>query len=159
MNKNLTIKDEYCFFLKGELSQWWPSPFVHNRIQFKNCEQWMMWAKAILFHDEETARKILMTSSPKEAKSLGRMVKNFDQNTWDINKYDIVFQGNLYKYDSNKGLKEFLISTKPYKLVEANGHDKVWGIGKFVDDPKLMSIQEWGENLLGKILTEVRDNY
>lgn len=22
MNKNLTIKDEYCFFLKGELSQY-----------------------------------------------------------------------------------------------------------------------------------------
>ena len=58
--------------------------------------------------------------------------KNFNQQIWDLNKREIVKQGNILKYDSNPNLKEILLSTKPFKLVEANGKDRVWGIGKYV---------------------------
>lgn len=159
MNKYLTVKGEYCFFLKGELSQWWKSPFVHNTIEFINCEQWMMYNKAVLFKDFEIADKILKASLPYEHKQLGRMVKNFDPKIWDENKRHIVSIGNMMKFDNNPNLKEILFVTKPYILVEANGNDNIWGIGKYIDDPTLMNTNEWGQNLLGKILTEIRDSY
>lgn len=159
MNDFLTFRGDYCFFLKGELSQWWRSPFTYKNICFNNCEQWMMWSKAILFNDSETAQKILNAKTPFEQKALGREVKNFNQQIWDLNKREIVKQGNILKYDSNPNLKEILLSTKPFKLVEANEKDRIWGIGKYVEDPYLMNEDEWGENLLGKILTEIRDSY
>ena len=49
------------------------------------------------------------------------------------------------------------IATNPYQLVEANGEDRIWGIGKFADDSNLMNKDEWGENLLGKVLVKVRE--
>ncbi len=159
MNKYLTVKDNYCFFLKGELSQWWKSPFTFNTISYINCEQWMMYNKAILFGDFEIANKILKSSSPSEHKQLGRMVKNFNPKIWDENKYNIVSIGNMMKFDNNPNLKEILISTRPYKLVEANGKDNIWGIGKYIDNPTIMNTNEWGQNLLGNILTEIRDRY
>lgn len=157
MSDYLTYVGEYCFFLKGELSQWWRSPFTYHKHDFKNCEQWMMWNKANLFIDKETADEILKATLPSQHKELGRRVKNFDQAVWDTYKRDIVFQGNLCKFSANPHLKEILLSTKPYKLVEANGQDRIWGIGKYVNDPTLMNVSEWGENLLGNILTEIRD--
>jgi ribA/ribD-fused uncharacterized protein len=107
--------------------------------------------------DFETAKKILEAKNPSEQKELGRQVKNFKENIWNDFKFNVVFQGNYLKFSQNEELKNKLIATEPYILVEANKHDRIWGIGKFADDPTLMNTEEWGENLLGKVLVKVRE--
>ena len=43
-------------------------------------------------------------------------------------------------------------------LVEASPYDKIWGIGLKSTSPLAQNRSTWkGTNLLGKILTEVRD--
>lgn len=49
--------------------------------------------------------------------------------------------------------------TYPKTLVEASPYDQIWGIGLSEDDPKAWNKLTWkGKNLLGEILTTVRDN-
>ena len=74
-----------------------------------------------------------------------------------LNRF-IIFVNFLYQFSQNEHLKEKLFSTYPKKLVEASPHDQIWGIGLHADDPRALNESEWrGTNLLGRILTEVRD--
>ena len=51
-----------------------------------------------------------------------------------------------------------LISTHGTTLVEAYAHDKIWSIGLDPSDPKIRNRALWqGTNLVGEILTEVRE--
>lgn len=43
-------------------------------------EQYMMYKKAMYFQDNDTAKKILETDDVAKIKSLGRIVKNYDDN-------------------------------------------------------------------------------
>lgn len=150
-----TVKDEIT---KACFSQWFPFQFDENGISYKTAEHYMMAGKARLFNDEEILEKILNASSPNQAKSLGRKVKNFDPKIWDEHKYEIVKQGNLLKFSQNEKFKEFLLSTNDKILVEASPYDKIWGIGMLESDSRAENLLLWnGENLLGFALMEVRD--
>jgi len=51
-----------------------------------------------------------------------------------------------------------LLETKGTTIVEASPYDTIWGIGMAEDHPDVMDEAKWkGENLLGKALTELRD--
>lgn len=150
-----TIKDEMT---KSCFSQWFPSIFEENDLTYKTAEHYMMIKKAGLFKDHATLFEILNAESPKEAKDLGRKIKNFDHQLWDQQKYGIVKRGNFLKFSQNQDLKDFLLSTEDKILVEASPYDKIWGIGMPESDPKAENPTHWrGENLLGFALMEVRD--
>lgn len=139
-------------------SQWWASPFVVDGITYKTAEHWMMAKKAELFNDNEILEKIIQVNSPAEAKKLGREVRNYDDALWLANRYEIVKQGNFYKFSQNSDLKEFLMNTKERVLVEASPVDAIWGIGMAADDKDVLNPEKWrGLNLLGFALMEVRD--
>lgn len=124
---------------------------------FKNTEQIFMYRKALTFSDYEIASKILKAEDPRDAKRLGRLVKNYDDETWDIFRYNIMYHANMSKYTQNEYLKKKLIDTYPKVLVECNPRDSIWGIGLSEDDPDIYDEQKWkGKNLLGKCLMEVR---
>lgn len=142
-------------------SQWWQCNIVDkvNNIDhtFVSAEQLMMYKKAILFKDYETANLILKSNNQAEIKKLGRKVSNFNSSVWDKHKFNIVTKGNLLKFSQNKDLKKALLSTKDNILVEASPYDKVWGIGLDASQAAITDPSEWpGENLLGKALMEVR---
>lgn len=139
-------------------SQWWLSSFEVDTITYKTAEHWMMAKKAELFNDKEIFEKIILAKSPAEAKKLGREVKNYVDSLWLENRYEIVRQGNLYKFSQNKDLKEFLLNTKERVLVEASPVDPIWGIGMATDHKEVNNPAKWkGLNLLGFALMEVRD--
>jgi ribA/ribD-fused uncharacterized protein len=116
-----------------------------------------MFNKALLMDDKETAKKILSTHDPKLIKKYGREVKNFDFEKWDKNKYKIVLNGNYLKFSQNDKIKKILLDTGNNLIAEAASYDNIWGIGLNEHDALNTPINKWsGQNLLGKVLMEVR---
>ena len=119
----------------------------------------MMHGKAMLFGDTETAAQILATDSPKQHKALGRKVTPFDDATWKRSCEAIVAAGSRAKFTQNPALLELLLATRGTTLVEASPYDRIWGIGLAATDPRAHDPATWrGKNLLGKILTALRDD-
>lgn len=117
-----------------------------------------MAQKAHLFGDTAAASGILAAPSPKSAKQLGRQVQGFNESTWDREKWRIVSDGSLHKFQQNKPLADFLLSTGDLILVEASPVDPVWGIGLSADDERARNPTLWrGDNLLGFALMAARD--
>lgn len=121
-------------------------------------EQWMMAEKARLFQDKDAETKIMQPgTTPRQAKSLGRKVKGFDEKMWLAHRVDIVVRGNLFKFNQNSALKDYLLQTGTRILVEASPYDLVWGAGLVAGDPRIDKPKEWpGLNLLGFALMQVR---
>lgn len=143
---------------KSCFSQWFDSPFEVEGIIYPTAEHWMMVKKAKLFEDEEIKAKILTAKSPAEAKKLGRKVRNFKPEVWNVNKFEFVVEGNQHKFRQNKEMRDFLLNTNTRILVEASPYDKIWGIGMTQDHKDILRPDCWkGENLLGFALMEVRD--
>lgn len=150
-NRNGKI-DSACF------SQWYQVNFEVDGHVYPTTEHYMMAEKARLFNDNEALNQILNASSPGEAKSIGRQVRGFNQETWDKHRLDIVVKGNFHKFNQNKSLKEFLLNTKNRILVEASPVDSIWGIGLDKEHEFASVPVKWkGLNLLGFALMEVRD--
>jgi len=149
---------EYTFFWanKSPFSQWYPSKFTDfNGVGFSRAEQYMMYAKAIMFGDDCVAKKILETTEPWEQKNLGRQVSGFDFTIWNAHCREIVTVGNYFKFTQNEKLKKTLLLTGDTLLVEASPYDRIWGIG-FDEQHALANIERWGTNYLGQCLVEVR---
>ena len=146
-------------FIKGVFSQWHPTPFEIGGERFNCAEQWMMVSKARLFGDEAAARVILASDDPAVQKRAGQSVVGFETSVWEGWKIDIVWRGNIAKFAANPGAARQLRATGDAMLVEANPRDWIWGVGLAVDDPAAHDPAEWkGGNLLGRILTKVRED-
>lgn len=154
----------YTFFWQtgSPFSNWHPSLYTYNDIAFNCSEQGVMWSKAKLFGDEKIADEILKctTSQQKKMKTLGREIRSFKESTWKKNKVRIYKQHCYEKFSQNKHLKEKLLETGSNLLVEASPHDRIWGIGLNEKSAKKIHPTKWpGLNLLGKLLTEIRDEF
>jgi len=143
---------------KSCFSQWYPASFEVDAIHYPTAEHFMMAEKARIFDDSETLEKILQAKSPAQAKKFGRMVKNYDEQTWRKNRFLAVVQGNVAKFSQNTELKEFLLNTKNRILVEASPRDLIWGIGLAADHQHAENPHQWrGQNLLGFALMAARE--
>jgi len=143
---------------KSCFSQWYESPFESEGHQFLTAEHYMMYKKATLFGDNTARQRLLSVKNPGEAKAIGRGVLGFDQQVWELHRFDIVVSANLAKFSSNPELQSFLLNTGKRILVEASPVDNIWGIGLAEDNPACEKPSKWkGANLLGFALMEVRD--
>lgn len=140
------------------LSQWWPSPFTVDGVEYATAEHWMMAAKARLFGDADAERAVLAARTPAEAKKAGRLVRDFDDAIWVRERFGIVVAGSTHKFASDPALRDFLVATGQRVLVEASPLDRIWGIGLAADDPRAEDPEKWrGPNLLGFALMEARE--
>ncbi|QES44140.1 DUF1768 domain-containing protein [Streptomyces venezuelae] len=140
------------------LSQWWPSPFTVDGVEYATAEHWMMAAKARLFGDADAERAVLAARTPAEAKKAGRLVRDFDDAIWVRERFGIVVAGSTHKFASDPALRDFLVATGQRVLVEASPLDRIWGIGLAADDPRAEAPEKWrGPNLLGFALMEARE--
>ncbi|MBP2474212.1 ribA/ribD-fused uncharacterized protein [Crossiella equi] len=143
---------------RGCLSQWWPVELDDDGLSFRSAEHYMMFHKALLFEDQETAGKILAADHPGEAKSLGREVRGFSAQVWEARRFEIVTRGNELKFGQHEDLRAYLLGTGERVPVEASPLDAVWGIGLAADDERAQDPSQWlGENLLGFALMAARD--
>ena len=148
----------FFFTAASPFSQWHPCRFEALGNTFNCAEQFMMHGKAALFGDAAIAAKILASSDPKQHKALGRKVASFDDARWRAERAAIVKAGNRAKFTQNAPLLDQLLATRGTTLVEASPYDRIWGIGLAATDPRAQDPKTWrGQNLLGKILTELRD--
>lgn len=141
----------YTFFWGGPLSNF----HSINGDESFTSEKLYMYAKASFFGDGETQKLIMESSTPREAKRLGRLVKGFDQKMWDEVKVETMEACLHVKAIASKEFREALLNTGDSTIVEASPTDRIWGIG-FKADDALSNIDKWGENLLGKCLMKVR---
>lgn len=156
----MKIKNGYLLFWDGPYSQWYPSDFVFMNKKFTCAEQAMMYHKASVFGDYDTAVEILATDNPRTQKALGRQVKNFDEQVWDAVRLSIVRLISREKFSQNEDLKTMMMDhyDKGLTLVEASPYDKIWGIGLGENHPDATNPQKWqGKNLLGEALMWARE--
>ncbi len=140
------------------LSNWYPSPFELEEKHFFCLEQYMMYRKAALFHDDQVMNDILASDDPRAIRTLGRSVRNYDDAVWSGQRQIIVYRGLLAKFGQNTGIRESLFSTGDAILAECSVSDTIWGIGLSMTDERRFDVEQWqGQNLLGYSLMEVRE--
>ena len=139
----MLFKDEYEF-----LSNHYPSKILHRGTFWLTVEHAYQAAKCKDLELEEEIRK---TSSPKEAKRIGKRVQLRED--WEEIKVDIMTDLVLCKFTQYEDLRTRLLATGDQHLVETNfWHDNFWG-----DCVCRKCVDFLGKNILGIILMEIRD--
>lgn len=146
----------HIYFYGGIYSNFYPCKIRFNNIEYISSEQLYMARKALYFKDTESFDKILKTTKPLDAKKIGRKVKNFKQEEWEIVRQQIMEEVLYLKFSQNLDLKKQILSTNKI-LVEASPYDDIWGIKLAVDDDRILNEASWqGKNLLGISLMNIR---
>eukprot|EP00930_Biecheleria_cincta_P038030 TRINITY_DN26129_c0_g1_i1.p1 TRINITY_DN26129_c0_g1~~TRINITY_DN26129_c0_g1_i1.p1 ORF type:complete len:531 (+),score=99.51 TRINITY_DN26129_c0_g1_i1:60-1652(+) len=123
-------------------------------------EKAIMATKAALMGDLEIFHEIEQAVDPKDCKSLGRGVRNFDEGLWQKHLEEVAFEVVRQKFDSEKSLRELLLSTGDKILAEAAPRDAIWGIGLPSSDPRSHDPSQWcGRNILGYALMRARKHF
>ena len=148
----------YAFF--GELnpfSNFHPSPFTVNNIQYKTSEHFIQSEKAKHYGDEHLANKIISTESALDAKRPGyRLKKPKEVREWNEIAKEMCYPGIKAKFHQNSPLLLLLQSTEKQTLVEAS-RDNVWGTGVSLRDTNCLNRKHWKNiGILGEILMDVR---
>ncbi len=163
----------YFYNLTSPFSNFHPAKFIYKTVQFVSNEQFMMYCKAKLFKDEETAAKILDVNNwelPRKlikgeltreqiindpemcemwkrimmsVKRFGREVNNYDDNIWSDKRYNIVRRGAKEKFEQNEDLKIIMINTGNTLMCEAASHDSIWGCGLNEYNAKKTDPKNW----------------
>lgn len=151
---------QYIFFYGGSFSNFSPHPFVWAGLQWPTSEHAFHWFKAHLFGDFPCAGAITRVDSPAEAKQLGQNVCYYDDDVWARVRYRIMVSILETKFREHPAILAELFATKTAAIVEASATDRVWGIGRGLEESHaiLRDPKYWrGQNLLGKALMAVRD--
>ena len=142
----------------GYLSNWYRCRFTVNGICFSSSEQYMMYMKAITFHDDVQKEAIMSTDDLGTIKACGRKVQNYDNKIWNGIRQFVMLDALMAKFSQNEDLKQKLLATGDAVLAECAPNDLVWGIGYSINDPECLDTSKWrGENLLGFTLMTVRN--
>lgn len=156
--KDINTDGKYVVFWGSVFSNFFPTRFYLDGRFWTSSEKYFMYMKAKTFNDAEIAEKILESDKPADIKHLGRQVKNFSNEEWDKVKEDIMYKAVEAKFNQD-GLCNACIKEFPYQtFVEGSPYDKIWGIGIEWNNNDVFDETKWkGQNLLGKILTRVRN--
>lgn len=129
------------------LSNFYPAPVWYGSVQYPTVEHAFQAAKTL---DSAVQDKIRRAKTPGQAKGLGRKVVL--RADWETVKVGVMKALVEAKFLENKVLAAELLATGDAELCEGNWwNDKIWGMAKDFNGVWV------GQNLLGKILMEVRE--
>ena len=130
-----SFRNDYFF-----LSNFYNADVEFDGIVYQNSEAAYQAQKTLDLNE----RKKFAYMNPSEAKKAGRHVKL--RPDWESVKYDYMLAICRAKFNQNKNLADKLIETGDQELIEGNDwNDRIWG-----------KVNGEGQNLLGKILMQVR---
>ena len=164
LNPRNTSKAEnetmFCFFGRwSPLSNFHAAPFEKDGILFNCSEQAFQHSKALFFKDKVTAQRILGETKPEKQKQLGNEVQGFNRVLWTQTAEEKMYEACMAKFKQNPELFEYLQNTDNKEIVEANGRDNFFGVGLPIHDQRIFDKKCWnGENILGKVLSNIRDH-
>jgi ribA/ribD-fused uncharacterized protein len=122
------------------LSNFYYTGVVYDGIFYPSSEHAYQAAKSLDIADRMSVKK---SGGPAQAKRRGKEIKKRED--WDTVKYSVMEDILRIKF-ADPILKEMLIATEDYELVEGNHwHDYYWGV-----------CNGTGENNLGKLLMKIR---
>ena len=132
-----SFKGKYKF-----LSNFYPIFIQYEGIRFPSVEHAFQAAKS---DDIEIRKLFAIAPTAKEAKRFGKQVKLTEG--WDTKKI-FIMKSLLEQKFKNESMKSMLLNTGDSILIEGNNHgDKFWG-----------QVKGEGNNMLGKLLMEIRDD-
>ena len=153
-------KDALAFFgIQSPFSNFHPSSFRVDGIEYCCNEQHLFYKKATMFNDMKTANQIMATKDPYKIKHISKRIKNADETKWKQEGPAVMKQGLVAKFKQNPHLKHRLLATGQKRLIEGSKTDKFWGVGLSHKDPNALKEDKWpvgATNVLGKLLEEVR---
>ena len=128
------------------MSNMYPCPVEYGGRMFKCSEAAYQSAKCAVPAEVD----IFSSLSGPEAKKAGRKIRMRDD--WDKVKVGVMREVLHAKFGNNPEMKRMLLATCGYELIEENTwHDNLWG-----DCVCERCKGKPGQNLLGKLLMEVR---
>lgn len=171
-NGPIKCTDKYAYFyMKTPLSNWWTSvPSISfDGHSFTFSESVFMYLKAKGMGDDEYALKIVEADNDvalsekdrlSKVKKLGRKCK-WDEAVYIEKREEWMYTALKAKFKADKAFRDVLMA-KQYRgltFVEASPWDANWGIKSRVTKTILSEGESaWkGLNLLGKLLTKLRD--
>ena len=154
-----TVGNILAFFTRYcALSNHYQCTFVGDGMEFSSVEQYLMFQKAKKFEDDRMADTIMTNDDPSEVKALGKKISNFNFLVWKEVRDTHMRKAVKAKFDQNLDLQAYLKGTGDKILVEANPNDVYWGAGRSIHNSDIWDETKWmGENMLGKVLSEYRD--
>lgn len=94
--------------------------------------------------------QILINSSPRDQKALGRKTPNFSPDTWSTACVPVVVSVSIARAECEDDLKRLYLKVGHRRFVEGSPVDQIWGVGLKWDDPRADVEENWrGTNLLG----------
>jgi ribA/ribD-fused uncharacterized protein len=141
-----TFRGEHVF-----LSNFYFSFVLYNDIVWKTAEHAYQASKTL---DPKEKKWIIDCPTPHLVKEIGKKLTLRED--WNNVKVQIMRDIIYEKFEYNKSIKEKLIATHPYILIEGNlWHDNFWGVCK-CEKCKKVKVKH---NHLGFILMELRNRY
>jgi len=142
LDKIILFKGEYHF-----LSNFYAARFEWDGIVWPHSEAAYQAAKTL---DREVREAFATLTNPVAAKRAGKRV--FMRKDWNEVKAEIMYDIVYSKFDQNPNLKRKLLQTGNKILEEGNTWgDRTWGI--------CPPGSGQGQNLLGRILMSIRDEF
>jgi hypothetical protein len=132
-----------------------PAPFTVEKRKYKTSEQFYFAEKCRLYGDDAQRERVLAAKDPKDCQRLGRKARNYNDIDWRCFEEDAMSEACYEKFTQNPIARRALLRTGDTTLGESS-RSKKWGTGFPLSHPRAFYQNEWEENLLGKILTEVR---
>ncbi len=158
--ENITVKElaNYLFFYSAAslLSNFNDAAFKFDSVDYINSEQHIIEQKARLANAPDIAKQVMATPNPGIMKKLTRNLPGLDSKLWHEKAPGIGLRALKAKFSPNPHLAKYIFSTGDKILIEASPYNRVWGLAKGWMTEIWRKKYQWGQNLQGKILMEVR---
>lgn len=138
------------------LSNLYPCNFTIDGVQYRSSEHYYQHHKCVINGDNVTASKILNSTTPESAMSLGKNIQTNEEWALSVGK-GLMEKGTQAKFEQNPDLMTHLKNTKKMVLVEST-RSNVWGSGIYYMSEDALKPQTFtGRNQMGVILMSIRD--